>query len=199
MSHFIRRWANWGTAERSSAPEQASARSSGTPDHGTDNADKSPSVSVVSGLAEHPGLDFEEPSRRAYPEISPEKRSQRTDKTDKSPSVSFVGGLGARSKVDSVAERCPRCQALEAQGVRILLCSCGYTAQLRPAPQPQPRDLVYSLAHVRQHAPDLSPVQHEWFDYWLDLYTDGGWSREDAERGAFRRAMHSPSAPTNRE
>jgi len=117
------------------------------------------------------------------------------DKTDKRGSVSFVSGLDDHPRVDSVAERCPRCQALEARGVRILLCSCGYTAQLRPAPQPQPRDLVYSLAHVRQHADGLSPVQREWFDYWLDLYTDGGWSREDAERGAFRRAMHSRPAP----
>ena len=192
MSHFIRRWANWGTAERSSAPEQASARSSGTPDHGTDNADKSPSVSVVSGLAEHPGLDFEEPSRRAYPEISPEKRSQRTDKTDKSPSVSFVSGLDDRPRVDSVAERCPRCQALEARGVHILLCSCGYAAELPPAPRPRPEDLAHPLDHVRQHVPGLAPLQRERFDYWLDLYLDGGWSREDAERGAFRRAVESP-------
>lgn len=56
------------------------------------------------------------------------------------------------------------------------------------------RDLVYSVAHVRRQAPDLSPVQREGFDYWLDLYLDRGWSREDAERGAFRRPMQSPPA-----
>jgi hypothetical protein len=97
-------------------------------------------------------------------------------------------------------ERCARCQALEAQGVRILLCStCGHTAELPPAPRPQPRDLAYSLAHVRLHAPDLLPVQREWFEYWLDLYLDAGWTREDAERAAFRRAMHSPPAPRTGE
>ena len=125
--------------------------------------------------------------------FDPETPSQRTDKTDKRGSVSFVSGLEARSKVDSVAERCPRCQALEAQGVRILLCStCGYTAALPPAPRPRLEDLAHPLDHVRQHVPGLAPLQRERFDYWLDLYLDGGWSREDAERGAFRRAVESP-------
>lgn len=101
---------------------------------------------------------------------------------------------------DNRAWRCARCRALEAQGVRILLCStCGHTAKLPRAPRPQPQDLIYSLAHVRRHAQDLSPVQGEWFDYWLDLYLDGGWSQEEAERAAFRRAKHSAPAPQQGE
>ena len=190
MSRFVRRWANWGTSGAPPSELDPDTRS-----QRTDKADKSPSVGFVSDPAEHPGLDFEMPSRPPDSETSPETRSQRTDKTDRSPSVSFVSGLEARSKVDSAAGRCPRCRALEAQGVRILLCSCGYTAELPPAPRPGPKDLVYSLDHVRQHAADLSAVQREWFDYWLDLYLDGGWSREEAERAAYRRAMHSAPAP----
>lgn len=194
MSRFVRRWSNWGT---SGAP--ASGFDPETPSLGTDKADKIPSVGFVSRQGQHPDLDLEGGPRKAVPEIGPEKPSQRTDKTDKRASVSSVSGQGERSQVDSVAGRCSRCRTLEAQGVRILLCSCGHTAKLPPAPRPQPQDLGYSLAHVRRHAPDLSPVQRESFDYWLDLYLDGGWSREDAERAAFRRAMLPPPAPRRRE
>lgn len=194
MSRFVRRWANWGTPDggEAAAPEFIAEK----PSQRTDKADKRTSVGFVSGQPERSGPN---PGGGVPPldsESSTKTPSQRTDKTDKTPSVSFVSAQNAHHEAVSGAGRCDRCQDLDAQGVRILFCStCGRIGDHPPAPQPQPRDLAYPLAYVRQHAPGLPPIYRERFDYWLDLFLDAGWTQEHAERAAFRRVMLSPPAP----
>lgn len=90
----------------------------------------------------------------------------------------------------STSARCARCIELEAQGVETLICSrCGYVADI-PTPVPTAQDLTFPLAYVREQVPSLPPVYREEYDWWLDLYLHVGWSREDSERAAFRRALH---------
>jgi hypothetical protein len=91
-----------------------------------------------------------------------------------------------------VFSRCRRCQDLDAQGVKILICSdCGYVAD-RPAPEPRPEDLALSLSYVRAQLPGLSPADRERFDYWLDIALSFGWGQEVAERAAFGRLLRFP-------
>ena len=52
-----------------------------------------------------------------------------------------------------------------------------------------PPDLSYLLRDVEQRLPRLTPGHREVFDYWLEAYEDNGWSREEAERGAFAQTM----------
>jgi hypothetical protein len=63
----------------------------------------------------------------------------------------------------------------------------------KPAtPSPEgypPPDLSYSHQEVQQRLPALTPGHRGVFDYWLEEYEAKGWSREEAERGAFARTM----------
>ncbi len=63
----------------------------------------------------------------------------------------------------------------------------------KPAPPRKtgypPPDLSYSLQEVQQRLSALTPGHREVFDYWLEAYEQNGWSREEAERGAFAKTM----------
>ena len=60
----------------------------------------------------------------------------------------------------------------------------------RPSdPSDPPRDFAYTVKEVRAQLADLSPGHREVFDYWVDLYRSGGWTLEDAERGAFAKTL----------
>ncbi len=61
-------------------------------------------------------------------------------------------------------------------------------AEVEPRGNPPP-DLKYLHEEVRQRLPTLTPGHRGVFDYWLEAYEENGWSREEAERGAFARTM----------
>jgi hypothetical protein len=77
----------------------------------------------------------------------------------------------------------------------VLHCAeCGYEARAGAHPAPRLGDLAYPLGYVRTHAPGLYEPYQSRFRYWTSRFEDAGWTREDAERAAFRRVMLSPPA-----
>ena len=90
--------------------------------------------------------------------------------------------------LSSEQQRCARCLAQEAQGVKVLVCSCGYVAELE-MPRPSAEDLKHTPAYVREQVQTLHQPYLGMWRYWVELYTSEGWSREHAERGAFRRVL----------
>ncbi len=64
-------------------------------------------------------------------------------------------------------------------------------AQVRPLP-PTAADLVYSLETVRKELPLFPAWAKELHSEWVEIYTEGGWSAEQAERAALRRVLRNP-------
>jgi hypothetical protein len=109
----------------------------------------------------------------------------------------------AKQIVTEQPPRCSECARLEAREVTVLRCAaCGYKAVAGAHPAPQPGDLAYPLAYVREQAPGLYQPHRGRFLHWVRQYQAEGWTRDDAERAAFRRVMLSPPArrqPTREE
>jgi hypothetical protein len=97
-------------------------------------------------------------------------------------------------------KRCSECDRLEHQGVTVLHCAeCGYEAPAGAHPAPRPGDLIYPLSFVRKDAPSLYEPYLGRFRYWTSRFEAAGWTREDAERAAYRQVMLSPPAPLGQE
>ncbi len=90
--------------------------------------------------------------------------------------------------LNSEQQCCAQCLAREAQGIKVLACSCGYFAELEML-RPSAEDLRYSLAYVQDQVRTLHQPYLGMWRYWVDLYESEGWGREEAERGAFRRVL----------
>jgi len=104
----------------------------------------------------------------------------------------------------NVTPRCERCLEDIAAGIRVLNCSeCGPFINETPASPPTAEDLKYSLEACRLELHDWKVQKRNaelvTFDYWVGLYQGGGWSQEEAERGAFRRALITRYFTNNRD
>lgn len=56
-------------------------------------------------------------------------------------------------------------------------------------PRPTPEGLLFSTEDVKDRLPYLTPGHRAFFDDCLDLYLSGGWSLEEAERGALGKTL----------